>query len=230
MAIKKHQDAVQQKMDELPEEKREKWFALQEEDRQLTTEVAGLQSQIEEVRNQVLKEEDALQRDPLKKQALELSRGVAEKEQEAEELRKATAHLRLSFPEQKKMLLDQVKRDNEGMRQIEEEMKHIKEEVNAGRDRLHEMDTDLAESQGGGQEDNQKKMMDFYEKMQQELGSFAEVKAQEEGDIQAAQTKTVDLLEYISKLERAVVDMPTQEQAADMQDELKFKQPNGAIA
>merc|ERR1711988_377284 len=213
MAIKKHQDAVQQKMDELPEEKREKWFALQEEDRQLTTEVAGLQSQIEEVRNQVMGEEDALQRDPLKKQALELSRAVGEKEQEAEELRKATAHLRLSFPEQKKMLLDQVKRDNEGMRQIEEEMKAIKEEVNAGRDRLHEMDTDLAESQGGGQEDNQKKMMDFYEKMQQELGSFAEVKAQEEGDIQAAQTKTVDLLEYISKLERAVVDMPTQEQA-----------------
>merc|ERR1711988_213509 len=224
MAIKKHQDAVQQKMDELPEEKREKWFALQEEDRQLTTEVAGLQSQIEEVRNQVLNEEDALQRDPLKKQALELSRAVSEKEQEAEELRKATAHLRLSFPEQKKMLLDQVKRDNEEMRKIEEEMKEIKEEVNAGRERLNEMDTDLAESQGGGQEDNQKKMMDFYEKMQHELGNFAEVKAQEEGDIQAAQTKTVDLLEYISKLERAVVNMPTQQQAADMQDELKFKQ------
>merc|ERR1711988_210302 len=119
---------------------------------------------------------------------------------------------------------DQVKRDNEEMRKIEEEMKLIKEEVNAGRERLNEMDTDLAESQGGGQEDNQKKMMDFYEKMQQELGSFAEVKAQEEGDIQAAQTKTVDLLEYISKLERAVVNMPTQQQAADMQDELKFKQ------
>merc|ERR1711988_1077804 len=224
MAIKKHQDAVQQKMDELPEEKREKWFALQEEDRQLTTEVAGLQSQIEEVRNQVMGEEDALQRDPLKKQALELSRAVGEKEQEAEELRKATAHLRLSFPEQKKMLLDQVKRDNEEMRKIEEEMKEIKEEVNAGRERLNEMDTDLAESQGGGQEDNQKKMMDFYEKMQHELGNFAEVKANEEGDIQAAQTKTVDLLEYISKLERAVVNMPTQQQAADMQDELKFKQ------
>merc|ERR1711988_1682766 len=224
MAIKKHQDAVQQKMDELPEEKREKWFALQEEDRQLTTEVAGLQSQIEEVRNQVMGEEDALQRDPLKKQALELSRAVGEKEQEAEELRKATAHLRLSFPEQKKMLLDQVKRDNEEMRKIEEEMKEIKEEVNAGRERLNEMDTDLAESQGGGQEDNQKKMMDFYEKMQHELGNFDEVKANEQGDIQAAQTKTVDLLEYISKLERAVVNMPTQQQAADMQDELKFKQ------
>merc|ERR1711988_502020 len=224
MAIKKHQDAVQQKMDELPEEKREKWFALQEEDRQLTTEVAGLQSQIEEVRNQVLNEEDALQRDPLKKQALQLSRAVAEKEQEAEELRKATAHLRLSFPEQKKMLLDQVKRDNEEMRKIEEEMKEIKDEINANRDRLHEMDTDLAESQGGGQEDHQKKVMELYEKMQQELGSFDEVKSQEEADIQAAQTKTVDLLEYISKLERAVVNMPTQQQAADMQDELKFKQ------
>merc|ERR1711988_1812297 len=166
MAIKKHQDAVQQKMDELPEEKREKWFALQEEDRQLTTEIASLQSQAEEVRNQVLNEEDALQRDPLKKQALQLSRAVAEKEQEAEELRKATAHLRLSFPEQKKMLLDQVKRDNEEMRQIEEEMKAIKEEVNAGRELLNEMDSDLAESQGGGQEGIQKKMMDFYEKMQ----------------------------------------------------------------
>merc|ERR1711988_421804 len=185
MAIKKHQDAVQQKMDELPEEKREKWFALQEEDRQLTTEVAGLQSQIEEVRNQVMGEEDALQRDPLKKQALELSRAVSEKEQEAEELRKATAHLRLSFPEQKKMLLDQVKRDNEEMRKIEEE-------INANRDRLHEMDTDLAESQGGGQEDHQKKVMDFYEKMQHELGNFAEVKANEEAEILAAQTKTVD--------------------------------------
>ena len=223
-SIKKHQDAVQHKMDELPDEQREKWFALQEEDRQLTTEIAAMQSQVEEVRNQVLNEEDALHRDPLKRQALELSRAVSEKELEAEELRKATAHLRLSFPEQKKLLLDQVKRDNEEMRAIEEEMKMVKEEINAGRDRLHEMDTDLAESQGGGQEDNQKKMMDFYEKMQQELGSFDEVKAQEEGDIQAAQTRTVDLLEYISKLERAVVSMPTQQQAADMQDELKFKQ------
>ena len=223
-SIKKHQDAVQHKMDELPDDQREKWFALQEEDRQLTTEIAAMQSQVEEVRNQVLNEEDALHRDPLKRQALELSRGVSEKELEAEELRKATAHLRLSFPEQKKLLLDQVKRDNEEMRAIEEEMKMVKEEINAGRDRLHEMDTDLAESQGGGQEDNQKKMMDFYEKMQQELGSFDEVKAQEEGDIQGAQTRTVDLLEYISKLERAVVSMPTQQQAADMQDELKFKQ------
>ena len=60
--------------------------------------------------------------------------------------------------------------------------------------------------------------------LQQELGSFAEVKAQEEGDIQAAQTKTVDLLEYISKLERAVVDMPTQEQAENIQQDLRFKQ------
>jgi len=110
------------------------------------------------------------------------------------------------------------------MRKIEDEMKLLKEEVNAGRDRLHEMDTDLAENQGGGQEDNQKKMMDFYEKMQQELGNFAEVKSTEEADIEAAQTKTVDLLEYISRLERAVVNMPTQQQAADMQDELKFKQ------
>merc|ERR1711937_946276 len=59
---------------------------------------------------------------------------------------------------------------------------------------------------------------------QQELGNFAEVKSTEEADIKAAQTKTVDLLEYISKLERAVVNMPTQQQAADMQDELKFKQ------
>merc|ERR1711988_1362590 len=124
---------------------------------------------------------------------------------------------------------DQVKRDNEEMRKIEEEMKEIKEEVNAGRERLNEMDTDLAESQGGGQEDNQKKMMDFYEKMGHELGNFAEVKAQEEGDIQAAQTKTVDLLEYISKLERAVVNMPTQQQAADMQDELKFKQQQQTV-
>jgi chromosome segregation ATPase len=223
-SIKKHQDAVQQKMDELPEEKRDQWFALQEEDRQLTTEISGLQSQVEEVRNQVLNEEDALLRDPLKKQALDLTRAVAEKEQEAEELKKATAHLRLSFPEQKKLLLDQVKRDNEDMRKIEDEMKLLKEEVNAGRDRLHEMDTDLAENQGGGQEDNQKKMMDFYEKMQQELGNFAEVKSTEEADIEAAQTKTVDLLEYISRLERAVVNMPTQQQAADMQDELKFKQ------
>jgi chromosome segregation ATPase len=143
-SIKKHQDAVQQKMDELPEEKRDQWFALQEEDRQLTTEISGLQSQVEEVRNQVLNEEDALLRDPLKKQALDLTRAVAEKEQEAEELKKATAHLRLSFPEQKKLLLDQVKRDNEDMRKIEDEMKLLKEEVNAGRDRLHEMDTDLA--------------------------------------------------------------------------------------
>merc|ERR1711988_2097902 len=119
---------------------------------------------------------------------------------------------------------DQVKRDNEEMRKIEEEMKEIKEEVNAGRERLNEMDTDLAESQGGGQEDHQKKVMELYEKMQQELGSFDEVKAQEEADIQAAQTKTVDLLEYISKLERAVVDMPTQEQAENIQQDLRFKQ------
>merc|ERR1711988_1318352 len=119
---------------------------------------------------------------------------------------------------------DQVKRDNEEMRKIEEEMKEIKEEVNAGRERLNEMDTDLAESQGGGQEDHQKKVMELYEKMGHELGNFDEVKANEEGDIQAAQTKTVDLLEYISKLERAVVNMPTQQQAADMQDELKFKE------
>lgn len=224
MSIKKHQEAVQQKMDELPEEKRDMWFKLQEEDRQLTTEISSLQAQVEDVRNQCLNEEDALARDPLKKQALELTRAVSEREAEAEELEKATAHLRLSFPEQKKLLLDQVKKDNEDMRKIEDEMKHLKDEVSSGRDRLHEMDTDLAENQGGGQEDNQKKMMDFYEKMQQELEVKDEVKSKEEGDIAEAQTKTVDLLEYISRLEARSRNMPTQQQAADMQDELKFKQ------
>merc|ERR1711939_422121 len=69
--------------------------------------------------------------------------------------------------------------DNEEMRKIEEEMGDLKEEVSEKRDRLHEMDTDLAENQGGGKEDQQKKMMDFYEKMQLELGEFAAVKQQE---------------------------------------------------
>ena len=223
-SIKKHQEAVQKKMDELPDEKRELWFQLQEEDRQLTSEITAKQTEVDNCYQEVMTQEDVLRRDPMKKQALELERAVQLKEVEKEELEKATAHLRLSFPEQKKLLLDQVKKDNEEMRKIEEEMKDLKEEVSEKRDRLHEMDTDLAENQGGGKEDQQKKMMDFYEKMQLELGEFAAVKQQEEADIAKAQTTTVDLLEYVSRMESRSANMPSAEQHNALKSELAFNQ------
>merc|ERR1711988_901511 len=84
-AITKHQTQVQEKMDELPEEKRELWFQLQEEDRQLTSEIASVQSQIDDVSQTIQGQEDVLRRDPLKKQALELTRTVQALETEHEE-------------------------------------------------------------------------------------------------------------------------------------------------
>ena len=148
------------------DEKRELWFKLQEEDRQLSAEIAAVQAQADEVSQDILEQEDLLRRDPLKKQALDLTRAIQSKEAELEELMESTAHLRLSFPEQKKLLLDQVKRDADSIRKMEEEMKELKDEISGYKDRLHEMNTDLAENQAGTQEDNQKKMMDFYRKMQ----------------------------------------------------------------
>eukprot|EP01047_Picozoa_sp_COSAG01_P024728 COSAG01_NODE_1538_length_9984_cov_92.104097_4_plen_479_part_00 len=223
-AITKHQTQVQDKMDELPEEKRELWFQLQEEDRQLTSEIAAVQSQIDDVGQTIQGQEDVLRRDPLKKQALELTRAVQALEAEHEELMEATAHLRLSFPEQKKLLLDQVKKDNESMRKMEEEMKELKEEISGHRERLNEMNTDLAENRAGTQEDNQKKMMTFYQKMEDELASFPATKQQEEADIREIQRKIVSILEYISRLEGRSGSLPDARQYAEMQGELKFKQ------
>ncbi len=223
-AITKHQAQVQEKMDELPEDKRELWFQLQEEDRQLTSEISTVQNQADEVRQSILEQEDLLKRDPLKKQALDLTQSIQSKEGELEDLMESTAHLRLSFPEQKKLLLDHVKRDADSIRKMEEEIKELKDEISGFKDRLHEMNTDLAENQAGTQEDNQKKMMDFYRKMQDELTSYPATKQQEEADIKVAQQQTVSLLEYISRLEGRSGNLPDAQQHAEMQGELKFKQ------
>lgn len=145
-AINQHQNLVQQKMDELPDEKREMWFKLQEEDSQLTTETARLEkqvplqrplahlavvscsmprvhflarlsmrsnsaaatAQVDEISQTVRDQEDFLRRDPVKQQALAIMSSVSKLEKDKEQLEKDTAHLRLSFPEQKKLLLDQV--------------------------------------------------------------------------------------------------------------------------
>merc|ERR1719261_168021 len=108
---------------------------------------------------------------------------IAKAEKEKGQLEKDTAHLRLSFPEQKKLLLDQVKRDNEIMRKIEEDMKGLKTEIAAHRDRLHEMNTDLAENQAGNQEEKQQKLMAQYQKMTEEIQNYDATKTAEQGEI-----------------------------------------------
>jgi len=112
----------------------------------------------------------------------------------------------------------------------EEEMKELKDEISGHRERLNEMNTDLAENQAGTQEDNQKKMMTFYQKMEDELASFPATKQQEEADIREIQRKTVSILEYISRLEGRSGSLPDARQYAEMQGELKFKQEQMAQA
>ena len=181
-SITRHQTQVQQKMDELPEERRELWFQLQEEDRQWTAEVASVQSQAEDVNRTILGQEDLLRREPLKKQIFDLTRAVQQREDEKQELEEATAHLRMSFPDQKKRLLDQVKKDNEAMRKMEEEMKELKDEISGYRERLSEMNTDLEENQAESQEDKQRKMMDHYQQMQNDIAEFPATKQREEDE------------------------------------------------
>lgn len=223
-SITKHQAQVQQKMDELPEERRELWFQLQEEDRQWTAEIASVQSQAEEVNRTILGQEDLLRREPLKKQIFDLTRAVQQREDEKQELEEATAHLRMSFPDQKKRLLDQVKKDNEAMRKMEEEMKELKDEISGYRERLSEMNTDLEENQAESQEDKQRKMMDHYQQMQNDIAEFPATKQREEDEVKSAQQKIVSLLEYISRLEGRSGNLPDAQQHAEMQGELKFKQ------
>jgi intraflagellar transport protein 74 len=222
--IQEHQALVQQKMDELPEDKRELWFKLQEEDSQLTTEMTHLDKRVDEVSQQVRDEEDNLRRDPLKKQALVIMSANAKLEKDKDQLELDTAHLRLSFPEQKKLLLDQVKRDNESIKKMEEEMKALREEIANHRDRLHEMNTDLAENQAGNQEDKQKKMTEQFQKMQDELNNWDVKKLQEQEETKAAQEKVAALLGYSSKLELKAAQIGDAGQHADMQSDLAFKQ------
>jgi intraflagellar transport protein 74 len=222
--IQEHQALVQQKMDELPEDKRELWFKLQEEDSQLTTEMTHLDKRVDEVSQQVRDEEDNLRRDPLKKQALVIMSANAKLEKDRDQLELDTAHLRLSFPEQKKLLLDQVKRDNESIKKMEEEMKALREEIATHRDRLHEMNTDLAENQAGNQEDKQKKMMEQFQKMQDELNNWDAKKVQEQEETKAAQDNVAALLGYISQLELKAAQIGDAGQHADMQSDLAFKQ------
>ena len=110
------------------------------------------------------------------------------------------ASIATRFYWEKKLLLDEVKRDADDIRKMEEEHAALKEVVSGHKDRLHEMNTDLAENQGS-EEDKQNKMMDYYEKMKAELDSYPETKRREETDIEKAQSTIVSLLEYISRLE-----------------------------
>ena len=63
---------------------------------------------------QVQEQEDFLRRDPLKQQALAVMGQISKLEKEKEQLEQDTAHLRLSFPEQKKLLRPDCGHDARG--------------------------------------------------------------------------------------------------------------------
>merc|ERR1711871_1210200 len=115
-------------------------------------------------------------------------------------------------------------------KKMEEETKLLKTEIAQHRDRLHEMNTDLAENQAGNQEDKQKKLMDQYNKMTHEIDNYDATKRQELSDIKAAQDKTVALLEYISNMERKAKEIGNAGDHAAMKSDLQFKQKEADLS
>jgi intraflagellar transport protein 74 len=219
--------SADERLSELHPDQRDEYQQLQEESERLQNELSGNGGQrqrLEMVMEHLNVLEERLRSDLLRMRAQELREQGNGLLEQRDTLQAAAQQASLSVPEQREMLLGKVKSDNAITVETEQQCTELKAEIQRCRKQITEMDTDISERKSEG---NDQQKYEILLGKDQEMTAFIEgcddTKREELAKTREKQENIVAALESISKSLTADKSINPQDQANDLEDELKFK-------
>jgi len=226
-AIAATRRSANERLSELHPNQRDEYQQLQDESERLNNELSGnggQRHQLEVVTEHLNVLEERLRSDILRMRAQELREQGSGLLKQREVLEAAAQQASLSVPEQRDMLLAQVKSDNAVTVETEQQITELKAEIQRCQKQISEMDVDISERKSEG---NDQQKYEILLSKDQEMTAFIEgcdvTKGEELTKTKEKQQNIVSFLESISKSLAADKSIDVKDQQNDLEDELKFK-------
>ncbi|XP_052222325.1 intraflagellar transport protein 74 homolog [Dreissena polymorpha] len=233
---KKKEETIKQLEHELDQEKRmadnlvndmnpemrQKYFRLKDMNEHMLKQLESGQQELDVLNSKTEGLQEELSMSQVKQEAVRLYEQLNELEMKRDSLIEE-AKSTTSPAEEREKLLKQVKEDNQEIASMERQTNEFREKTDSLREEIHQLDMDIEENQG---ERNQKykELKKREETMEEFLTTFETVKSQEHQKIGELEQNVVSLLEHISRNMGRFQALPSQNELAEMKEDLAFKE------
>lgn len=233
---KQKEETIQQIEQELDQEKRmadnlvndmnpdmrQKYFRLKDMNEHMLKQLENGQQELDVLNSKIEGLQEELSMSQVKQEAVRLYEQLNEMEVKRDSLIEE-AKSTTSPAEEREKLLKQVKEDNQEIASMERQTNEFREKMESVQEECHQLDMDIEENQG---ERNQKykELKKREETMDEFLNTFEEGKAQELQRIAELEQNVVIVLEHIGRNMGRFSALPTQNELAEMKEDLAFKE------
>jgi len=134
---------AEDRLNELRPEARDEYEALQEENNRLAQEIHRERMNLERVDGRLQAADAELRSDVLRQRALIQQQHLIQLHEQKEKLNEEAQQLQLSIPEQREILTNKVKTENQLITEAERSFDDLKEEIQRYKKQASDMDTDI---------------------------------------------------------------------------------------
>ena len=220
-------DAAEKKIKALDPYKQQNYRNLLEKNKALTTQVGGMQHELEQMNAQIQYHETQIAEDRYRDEYHRLMKMRMRLAEEKGSLEEEEAASKLDPAEAREKLLAKVKQSNQKIATLDAHLKALNQENKEFRNSMAELEQEL-ENRNNGQNDKQKYEVLFQrdQDMTQYIDKFPQTKDKEIAAQKKAQLTIKELLQHMSKDLTRQDSLPSQQEADDMKNDLSFKERN----
>ncbi|XP_052778155.1 intraflagellar transport protein 74 homolog [Mya arenaria] len=209
-------------VNDMDTEMRQKYFRLKDMNEHMLKQLESGQQELDVLNSKTEGLNEELSMSQVKQEAVRLYEQLNELEMKRDSLveeAKSTS----SPAEEREKLLKQVKEDNQEIASMERQTNEFREKIESLQEEIHQLDMDIEENQG---ERNQKykELKKREETMDEFLQTFEQTKSQEHQRIGELEQNVVSILEHISRNMGRFQALPSQNELAEMKEDLAFKE------
>eukprot|EP00919_Chromeraceae_sp_WS-2016_P037110 GHVR01088302.1.p1 GENE.GHVR01088302.1~~GHVR01088302.1.p1 ORF type:complete len:582 (-),score=143.52 GHVR01088302.1:57-1637(-) len=214
----------EEKLNLLLPEQREEYQKLQKQEISYEEQLQLVKNELLEVTPLINEAQHTLNNDHNKIKLQEIKEAIDMLESKKIELEKAASQRQLSIPEQRVLLMEQVKGDNVGISNMTKEIDDIKIQNEKLQRYIAEVQGDIDDTAGESKLQKYQTLFSKDEEMSVFIQNFPEESKKETDSLAEKEKNIISLLENISKLVKREQTLPTYDKVTDMKSELDFKQ------
>lgn len=212
-----------ERLEELGKDKVDLYKRLDSENREARSGIEQQRRQLTDLTLSVNAKEDDLKQDPLRKKGAALTADKKMYEEQLRDLTEQEDDENLPFEEAKKRLLKKIKDDNETIQEMENQKSSISNQIKEMKEKLHQVEANLAAS-AGGRSEKHKELQQKDSEMTKYLDAYPEEKKKNVDAVLTSEKNIVTLLKHISQEVARTQNLPSAQEASSMQSDLAFKQ------
>ena len=180
--------------------------------------------QLEEVNGRLSMADSQLRVDSIKQRAVKLREEKYLLLHKKEELELVTDEMNLPFGEARERLVNKTKDDQNEVKQLESRMNELKKIVDQYNRQIKDIEKDLLQQKTDSVDMQKYEILNEKDQqMTQYISSFEVVKAKEEEEVTELELRIANILEQISKHLKNQTNLPSYEDAVNLQNEFEYK-------